>query len=275
MNDARLRDDQWKGQPAIIVGGGPSLENLDWSLLHGRKNVIVINRAFLQVPTAAIWFSEDLRVVELYGKRPEWTGFKGLKIFHGLTPTFGRQAIDIDPSIYLVERKRQDKYWSESLEDGLAISSNSGVGAINLACLLDADPILLLGFDCRAKKGDVNNYHEDYRENGFDLVGQGQFDSYRSDFEHWVAPQLRGRRVLNLIDKEFPSAIECWPRWERESTLRTGRPSMIITKFQREQEIRFDYLEEQSQKFEIDLKTTGQFLPISQVLGGGQEASPT
>lgn len=243
MNDARLKDGQWQGQPAYIVGGGPSLRSFDWSLLTGRPNVIVINRAFVEVPTAAVWFSEDLRVIELYGKRPEWSRFSGIKVFHALTPTFGRQAMDIDQTICLVERQRQDKYWSRSLEDGLAISSNSGVGAINLAWLLGADPIYLLGFDCRGEKGDQANYHKDYEAAGFDRAGAFQYDSFRSDFENWVAPQVKDRRVLNLTTEEFTSAVECWPRVDRDSVLKTGRPAKVWFKFKHEEAIRFDFAE--------------------------------
>lgn len=257
MGKFPLKESQWLGQPAYVVGGGESLRSFDWSLLKGKPNVIVINRAFVNVPGAAVWFSEDLRVLELYHRTAEWKAFRGVRVLHALKSEFGDRARQLCRGIALIERRREDKFWSRRFEDGLSISSNSGVGAINLAWLLGADPIYLLGFDCAG-----GNYHEDYVRAGFDQAGRMQLDTYKSDFENWVAPHVRDRRVINLTNAEHTSSISSriWPKWDADSTIRTGRPSHVFCDFKREVEVRFDAVE-----------LTGVEVSSSDVTGRGRE----
>ena len=111
-----------------------------------------------------------------------------------------------------------DKYWSESIADGLSYSSNSMVGAINLAAILGADPIYLLGVDCGPVSGGrTANYHDDYVRVKVDAgddcwtTGDHQYLSFASDFEHWVAPNCKTRGI-NVVNLNPASAIKCWPK---------------------------------------------------------------
>jgi hypothetical protein len=204
-----LIEGRWSLKPAVIVGGGPSLKGFDWSKLSGRSNIIVINRAFLDVPHADIWFSEDARVItDLWGSKLR--EFKGLKVWHGIEQGAVADVKAIDPSIRVIEKKREDKFWSKRFSDGLSYSSNSGVGAINIAWLLGADPIYLLGFDCRADGLRMENYHKDYKDPMWE-VGSNAADNFKSDFEGWVKPHVRDTQIINVINPAYPSALTCWP----------------------------------------------------------------
>jgi len=203
----QLSEGAWAGHRCFIVGGGPSLTSFDWSLLAGEPHVIAINRAFLDCPNAAIWFSEDLRVIELYHERPEWKAFKGLKLFHALAPSYADQARALDPSLIIIERKREDKFWAKKFSEGLSYSSNSMIGALNVADLLGAEPILILGLDCNRVGKQTSNYHNDYPADW--KTGDTQYDSFVSDFKYWAALHLKGKRVYNL---NINSAVDCWPR---------------------------------------------------------------
>ena len=221
-----LRDGQWAGEAAYIIGGGPSLKGFRWSLLDGRKNILAINASMFQLPMADVFFTEDFRFIERFHSSREWVAFRGVKVFHALLDSYATEALFLDASIEVVHRKREDKFWSRSLEEGLSVSSNSGVGAVNLACVLGADPIYLLGFDCRRRVvGENPNYHDAYPQDWRMPVGQE--DQYRSDFEHWVSHWTRDRRVVNLTTEECTSAITCWPRMDRDSFLKTGTPAKI------------------------------------------------
>ncbi len=269
MSRLGLKEGSWKGQSAFIVGGGESLKSLDWSLLKNKANVIAINGAVKTVPTASVWFSEDLRVVQLYHKTAEWAAFRGVKILHALKPDFAKQARKLDKSIQFIHRIREDKHWSRSFAEGLSISSNSGVGAINLAQILGADRIYLLGFDCRGQ-----NFHADYERAGFDQMGPGQHQSYISDFTHWVYPKTRNCSIVNLVTDDCMSALECWPRWDRDSFLATGSPSKVVVQFSRTKEVRFDFAEAKGEGCQIPAGAVqGKWVPISEILGGGQEAT--
>lgn len=241
----RLIEGFWSGEPCYVVGGGPSLKDFEWNLLRGgtvkaahelgpdiqlsaKHNIIVVNRAWKDLPNADIFFTEDARcITDLWGATPEWKAFRGLKVLHVLDPSFEEAALKVDPTLTIIRRVRKDKYWSNSLSDGLALSSNSGVGALNLACLLGADPIYLLGFDCRAGDNDrMANYHNDYPEDW--QTSGAQANSFKSDFEHWVALHTKNRTVINLCDERFMSRIDCWPKWDRDNFLRNGTPRWRI-----------------------------------------------
>lgn len=210
----QLREGAWSGQPCYIIGGGASLRGFDFSRLRGKKNRIVINRSWKDVYDAELWFSEDHRVVvDLWGKDPTFQAFKGTKVLHALAPAFAAEALAIDPTLHIIHRNRKDKYWSRSFDDGLSMSSCSGVGAINLAWLLGADPIYLLGFDCRSDGQVLQNYHDEYKQMGLDwIVGANKAEDFKSDLEIWVAPHVKDRKVINLINPSYPSALECWPK---------------------------------------------------------------
>lgn len=200
-----LFDGMWDGKDAVLVGGGPSLKSFDWKLLKDRPRVIVVNRAFVDVPTADIFFTEDERFVRKFSEG--LSSFKGLKVFHALAPEFIGPCREAVPDLTVIERKRQDKYWSRSLEDGLSYSSNSMIGALNLADILGAGTIYLLGVDCKIEKSTVTNYHSDYPAGW--AVTSHQMTSFKSDFEHWAAPKLLHRKVINLNPD---SAVSCWPK---------------------------------------------------------------
>jgi len=210
----QLKENAWKDQPCYIIGGGASLRGFDFSLLKSKRNKIAINRAWKDVYDADIWFSEDHRVVvDLWGKDPLFQAFKGTKVLHALAKGFKEEVLEVDPTLCVIERKRQDKYWSRSFRDGLSMSSCSGVGAINIAWLLGADPIYLLGFDYRSDNQLVQNYHDDYKNKGFDwMVGANKAEEFKSDMELWVATHTQDRQIINLVNPAYPSAVECWPK---------------------------------------------------------------
>lgn len=201
-----LNDGAWNGHSVVVVGGGPSLRGFDWELLRG-KRIIAINRAYISVPWADVFFTEDLRFVKKFSTRDDWRDFKGRKVVHCLDESFDRQFLDRDPSIHLIRRRprREARCWSHSLEHGLSYASNSGIGAINLADILGGDPIYLLGFDCRVSADKQSNYHSDYEKNW--RTGHHQYGNFLRDMIHWVKPHLRHRKVFNVVNRDCPSAI--------------------------------------------------------------------
>ena len=202
-------------KPYFLVGGGPSLKAFEWALLKNVPHVICINMAYAYVPTAEAVFVEDLQFIQLAAQRDDWKAFKGSKIFHALDPSFIEPALSADPDLFIIRRKRKDKFWGRSLEDGLSYSSNSMIGALNLADIMGADPIYLLGVDCNSVGKDQKNFHDEYELAGFDRAGDHQYESFKSDFENWTALHLRHKRVVNLNPN---SAVTCWPRrsWREE-----------------------------------------------------------
>lgn len=209
-----ISDGCWSGKPAIIIGGGPSLRIFEWKRLRGIPRIIVINRALREVPTADVFMTEDARFIERYANAEWFRSFKGVKVFSCPDDSYADQVRALCHDITLINARDKSKGWSRSIADGLSMSSNSGVPALNLADILGADPIYCLGFDCRTEGARMANYHTD----GVDgypkdwAVGAHQAAQFGSDFTHWAALHLRrsGRRVVNVINPDFPSALTCW-----------------------------------------------------------------
>jgi len=202
----RLEGGSCRGQSAVVVGGGPSLRKFDFSTLRRKQNIIAINAAFKYIPFADACFSEDVRFVECFGS--ELNQFQGKVIWHclrGIDPERGLKAC---PKVTIIREQRDDKYWSTDLTS-LSYSSNSAVGAINLAEILGCDPIYVLGLDCRTDSGVMENFHKEYPQ-GWE-VGAIQAENWRSDFTHWVAPNCKAK-VINVINPGFESSLECWPK---------------------------------------------------------------
>lgn len=236
MKASDLKDGAWQGRESFIVLGGPSLRDFDWSLLAKRNQIIVVNRAFKDVPHADIWFSEDLQFVEHFGK--ELRKFKGLKVFHSLDDDLGVRALEADPDIHIISRIKPwgQKFWAKSLSEGLSYSSNSGIGALNLADILDAERIYILGLDCKPVGPFMTRYHDDYPDKGAFKVGSTQLTDFANDFTHWAGPNLRHRKIINL---NLSSAVTVWPRWDRDSFLKDGTPSKVNVEFTKREEVRF------------------------------------
>jgi hypothetical protein len=195
------------GQSATIIGGGPSLRGFNFDQLKGKSNIIAINAAAFYAPFADAMFTEDVRFVEEFPFR--LNAFQGHVIWHclkGIDPERGRKVI---PKLSIIRELRDDKYWSTDL-DSLSFSSNSAVGAINLAEILGCSPIYLLGIDCRAEGPVMTNFHTGVYPQGWE-VGAIQEYNWRSDFEHWVYPNCKSE-VINVINPAFESTLECWPK---------------------------------------------------------------
>ena len=218
----RLPEGCWKHEGvAVVVGGGPSLRAFDWPKLHdpgakpyGRRfRTIAINRAFQDAPTADVFFTEDARVVSRFGPTEAFQKFNGVKLLHLLDEGYGPEIIPYLGQLTLIHKKREDKHWSRQWDEGLAVSSNSAVGAINVATILGARTIFLLGLDCRSEGPTIQNYHEGSYPKDW-AVGSGTLADYRSDFEHWVALNLEKERVkaYNVVHPSSESTISCWEK---------------------------------------------------------------
>ena len=212
-----LSDGAWVGSHCFVVAGGPSLSSFNWRLLDGETRIICVNFAYEKLPQAACVITEDVRFIQLAARREDWRSFRGEKILSCLEPSYEPLARAAEPKIRIVPRKRPDKFWARSISEGLSYSSCSLVPAMNLADILGADPIYLLGVDLNPLGYTAQtNYHDHYVRAGFERTGDDQLNSFRSDLTYWVAPHMQLKRILNLNPK---SALDCWKRQSPEEAL--------------------------------------------------------
>ena len=211
-----IQDGEWKDRRCFIVGGGPSLEGFDWSLLDGEL-VIAVNRGFeFCNPNIIVSCDADfMRWIE--GKRDDGDGlcpketarrFWDLKCLRAMVDV-PKQKYDFPAGLNLLRYAGNDGL-SKSLRDGIVCGRNSGFAAMSLAMLLGANPIYLLGFDMQHRPSDDKAHFYDKGK-----PGRPQ-DSYHKYYRHYfdkVAPEIkaRGHQVINLSPN---SALECFEKGE-------------------------------------------------------------
>jgi hypothetical protein len=150
-----LKDGAWKGRRCFVVGGGASLKDFDFDLLEDEL-WIGINAVWLsKVPD--ISYTHDKRVIDLFHKDNSEAWKKLPCRIH----KHEKQIENSKKKYGNVHTFKGAKGWSKSFEDGLFNGNNSGVTALNIADILGADPIYLIGFDMK-KAGDANHFHNYY-----------------------------------------------------------------------------------------------------------------
>ncbi|HPT36436.1 MAG TPA: hypothetical protein PK309_07900 [Bacillota bacterium] len=135
----------WEGADVFIIGGGPSLRSFDWTKLIGRKT-IGCNDAFRLGPdVCAACIFGDLRWFNVHRKalqefpNPVYTNQPSLHDGKGV------------PWLRTLPRKPKGLH-----KDALGWGCNTGCSAINLALLLGARRVFLLGFDMQVLDGKTN-----------------------------------------------------------------------------------------------------------------------
>lgn len=204
-----LPDGSWSGQRCFIVGGGPSLKGFDFGRLKGEK-VIAINKSFYDVPFADIVFGMDRPFLDwvMMGKLGENYRL-GFKAFEGMKLWLDLSGYRYPPGIYSLPSAGEIG-WTKTLGDGLFHGQSSGYGALNLAMVLGADPIYLLGYDCSKGPAGEKNYHDGYPSGG----NPEALNIFKRAFEAGVA-LLNGRpRIINLNPN---SALRCFEFGDKDN----------------------------------------------------------
>lgn len=213
-----LPDAAWQGHRCFIIGGGPSLKGFDFNRLQGTRT-IAINRS-IEFIDANIWFSAAPRVLI-------WilTGALGKRLrdkFINSSATLKclvSNLCDMFPdNILLVRRYDHDDELSESIRDGIYLGQrnqgcNSGLGALNLALCLGADPIYLLGFDMHEQKKAAQSWHHvPYPA----VEDAAVYRSFVRAFDGIAEQAKMKSRIINLNSR---SALRCFQFGDVDETL--------------------------------------------------------
>lgn len=179
----------------FICASGPSLTQKDVDYIKGKGTVITINNTYQLAPWADIVYACDARWWQAY---PEVFEHKGRKI-----------------SI-LYDHPEVEKWPFNNNLNGLGetkirTGGNSGHQAINLAYLLGATEIILLGYDMQSTGG-KSHWHGDHTR------GLSQKECYKGWIGHLgvVATQAK-EKGLRIINCTRQTALTCFDRAELES----------------------------------------------------------
>lgn len=192
----------WKGETAYIVGGGASLKGMDWSRLEGRC-VIGCNDAYKLGPkiVKCAYFG-DLNWWRIH----HWVAlrqFKGLKVT--CAPEYIREQ-----DIYPLQRKPRKICKAPSV----GWFNSTGASAVNLAIILGAKKVVLLGFDMKLTNGDSNwyvNLKNKPDASVYPRFIQG-FEMLRSDLKDtWLD--------VEVVNANPDSAMDVFPKVKLEDVL--------------------------------------------------------
>lgn len=191
----------WEGQSCYVIGGGPSLRSFPFDVLSG-EFVLGCNMAFaLGVDIVPITIFGDASFLikhreglEQYVEDGGWVVTNSSRLKKTIPP-------------WLRQMKKALKGMAL---DALGWNGNTGASAINLALLLGANPVYLLGYDMGVDEGGRSNYHDHYHSN---RVHPRTYPRFLKGME-LVARDLRrlfpGRQVINLEDGT--SKLEVFPK---------------------------------------------------------------
>lgn len=207
---SELVDGMWDGRTCIIVGGGPSLRGFDWDRVARAQAdfvrylwgpcVIAINRARESVLAPDLWLAAD---AQFWRTRPrDGYGCTRVWVDHEL---LGQAQVDVGLRCAAPDGTPNRHWalaWGRSLEEGVGIGGNSGFAALNLADILGASAVYLLGFDMQG-----GNFHDGYGTPG---PTENTFRLWIEAFR-WAATQVRSKVVV-LEVTPGDSKLDCFEK---------------------------------------------------------------
>lgn len=218
-----LPDRSWKGNPCVVVGGGPSLEGFDWDLLHGWR-VIGVNRVYEKFDPTII-FSMDTRFLrwimeEKYGEEAR-KRFVASKAYRVWLCTYNCKLPDEIFVVRVWKNYSQGfRAFPNTMNNGIGHGNNSGYGALNLAFCLGANPIYLLGFDMSYGKGDTfdmvkvrTHWHEGHPQPHKPKTVEGFI-------QYFQLPAIKAKEAgVEIINLNRKSALPYFPKRRYEEVL--------------------------------------------------------
>jgi hypothetical protein len=180
----------------FIVATGASLTQDDVNYIKGKGTIIVINNAFKLAPFADILYACDVVWWEAYEKDLiNWNG-KKMSIFY-----------DQNGCIKWECNTRLNGLGEEVIHTG----GNSGYQAINLAYLLGAKEIILLGYDMKQTNG-LRHFHGQHKR------GLRNNDNYPQWIKHMgiLANDLKAKGI-KVINCTRSTALECYEKQELQN----------------------------------------------------------
>lgn len=194
---------EWQGETVFILASGPSVLDLDLSLLTGRR-VIAIKSSWLHWPAADILFFADGRWWRDGNLRPQ--------AFAGQVVTTAQEIGD--PGIFKLKKIHPHALSTDP--GSVALARTSTTGGINIAALKGAAKIVLLGVDGKLGADGQRHSHGlkwPWPKGGQPQAFADQLAEYRA-----IAPSAAAMGI-EIVNANPDSAVNVWPRLRFEDCL--------------------------------------------------------
>ncbi len=181
----------WPDSTVVCIGCGPSLVQADVDHCRDRAKVIAINDAYKLAPWADALYACDSRWWAWHQGAPEFTGLR-----------FGMTTHKW-PNVTFV-RNLGDRGFASS-GDGVYTGRNSGYQSLQLAIIMGAKRVLLLGYDMHFEQGGPTHFfgeHPDRRKPPVKV--------FLDHFKNCVAPL--SKISVEVVNCSPQSALTMFPR---------------------------------------------------------------
>lgn len=202
----------WEGGTAFIIGGGPSLNSQDLSLLHHR-HVIGVNDAYSFGNWIDVCTFGDPGWSKVHDKktvqRSDGSVHPGLRRFRGLIVALNKELLLENRTDIRVMDREPNGFTKKRNKVGW--NGNTGVASINLALHLGALKIVLLGFDFKSK-GKESNWHDNLRHPNKE-VWQPNYNLWKRNLAYCKRNQIKYWPHVEVLNATPDSAIpnNIWP----------------------------------------------------------------
>lgn len=192
----------YDGETVVIAASGPSLDQDQVDRVRGQR-LIVINTTSELAPWADMLYACDAKWWDAHEGAP---GFRGLKVTQDeqAAQKWGLKRV---PLVYGAGLSLEP----ERIHGG----GNGGYQALNLAVLLGARRIILLGYDMQHSGSRIHWHgrHPDGMNNPRESTIRAWTENFRS-----TVPDLE-RAGVEVINASRETALDCFPRASLDSAL--------------------------------------------------------
>jgi len=196
------------GQDCYIIGSGSSLKGFDFGKIEGKGFILAINHSAKYCKSDAVIFMDE----QFVNTSKEFLqNYKGI-IFAGWQSNYHRKANTSAKVYYFTARSHKvyEGKLGNNLYEGLYDTGSTGMCAINLALLMKARTIYLLGYDMNHETKGAKHF---YNDDGIDMYGNegvykngAKLDNIIKGIEQYYG------QYTNIINCSKLSKINCFKK---------------------------------------------------------------
>ena len=196
------------GQDCYIIGSGSSLKEFVFEKIEGKGFILAINHSAKYCKSDAVIFMDE-QFVET--SKEFLQNYKGI-IFAGWQSNYHRKANTSAKVYYFTARSHKvyEGKLGNNLYEGLYDTGSTGMCAINLALLMKARTIYLLGYDMNHETKGAKHF---YNDDGIDMYGNEGVYKNGAKLDNMIKriEQYYGQ-YTNIINCSKLSKINCFKK---------------------------------------------------------------
>lgn len=200
------------GTVAVCVAAGPSLTQADVDYVRGRAKVIVVNRSLEIAPWADVWYACDARFFKWVAQgQGDFRNLKEIAAqYQGPTYSLALESKRWRPGVKVLSKGTTHGLSLNPAK--LCLGGNGGYQALNLAVLLGATRILLLGYDMGVDAKGRQHWHADHPNKM-----RSPYQTFLQGFPTLVEPLKKAG--IEVVNCTLESRLKCWPKMSIQDTL--------------------------------------------------------